>query len=363
MKIALLSPLTRPTEPDTRGSRPKIVYDLAKFLTEDGHDVTVFGPGDSKVPCRLINVVDQSVYLQPEAENPFYQHTAALTMLSKKIAEMANEFDVIHNHVYPEFLPLLVSSQISTPIITTPHLYMWKEYVEVLRQFGNTYFVPIANYQREQGVGINWLDTVYNGIAVEDFEYNATPDNYFLFFGRIKLSKINGQDVDPKGFLDAIEVCKRANAKLLIAGNVEDSKIYEEKIKPLLGETVEFVGPVSAAGPIGFEQKVDLYRRAKGYFFLSHWDEGCPLGPLEAMACGTPVIANRRSSLPEIVEDGKTGFICEENDLDRAVEAVESIDQIKREDCRKHIEEKFTSRIMVENYKKRYEEVLTRTKV
>jgi glycosyltransferase involved in cell wall biosynthesis len=358
LKIALLAPLTRPTEPDTRGSRPKIVWDLAKLLTKKGHDVTVFGPGDSNVPCKLEEVIPKSVYLAPPAENPFYQHTIGLAELVLAIKEKADQFDVIHNHVYPEFIPLLISDRVETPIVTTPHLYMWPEQVELLKKFQNTHFVPIAKYQRNAGRGINWLDVVYNGISVQDFEFNDKPEDYFLFFGRIKKINIEGKDTDPKGFMDAIEVCRRAGVKLLIAGNVEDKKLYHEKIEPLVGKTVKFVGEIDAAGPIGFEEKVELYKNARGYFFLSHWDEGCPLGPLEAMACGTPVIANRRSSLPEIVRDKETGFIVEENDIDAAVHAVKNIDSIQREECRKHIENNFSSERMTEEYIERYLEVI-----
>jgi len=208
------------------------------------------------------------------------------------------------------------------------------------------------------GEGINWMDVVYNGIAVDDFKYTETPKDYFLFFGRIKKVMVGDKETDPKGFMDAIEVCKRAGVKLLIAGNVEDEELYNEKIKPLIGTVVEFVGKVQAAGPIGFDEKVELYGNAKGFFFLSHWDEGCPLGPLESMACGTPVIANRRSSLPEIVKDGETGFILEEHDLDGAVEAVKNIDSIDRKKCREHIERNFSSERMVNDYLDRYYEIL-----
>ena len=156
-------------------------------------------------------------------------------------------------------------------------------------------------------------------------------------------------------------VCKKAGVKLYIAGNVENNEFFEAKIKPELNDNIQFIGGIDASGPIGFDQKVELYKNAKGYFFLSHWDEGCPLGPLEAMACGTPVIANNRSSLPEIVKDNETGFIIEENDIDSAVKAVKNIDQISRKKCREYVEKNFTGDIMVENYIKVYQKIL-RTK-
>lgn len=359
MKIALLSPLTRSPHPDTRGSRPRIIYDLANHLVKKGHEVTVYAAGDAEVPCKLVPVIPQSVYNAPPAENPFYQHTIALAELVEKIRNDAKNFDIIHNHVYPEFLPLLISHEIKTPMVTTPHLYMWPEQVEILKKFSNTYFVAIADYQRRKGEGINFIDRIYNGIEVDEFEFNERPKDYFLFFGRIKKFKDeNGNLIDPKGVLDAIKVCQKADERLLIAGNVENKEFFEEEIKPQLSEKIQFIGAIDAAGPIGFEEKVKLYKNAKGYFFLSHWDEGCPLGPLEAMACGTPVIANRRSSLPEIVKDGKTGFIVEENDLEATIGAVKNINNLSRKDCREWVEENFTAGKMTESYQGVYEKIL-----
>lgn len=359
LKIALLAPLTRPPHPDTRGSRPRIVYDLAHHLIKSGHHVTVYAAGDAKVPGKLIKVIPQSVYNLPAAENPFYQHTIALAELTEKIRQDAAKYDIIHNHVYPEFLPLLISRGIKTPILTTPHLYMWPELVEIFKKFPNTYFAAIADYQRKMGKGINFIGRVYNGIEVDEFKFNSQPQDYFLFFGRIKLFKDNsGREIDPKGVLDAIKVCKKAGVKLKIAGNVENIDFFEAKIRPELNDKIQFIGAIDAVGPIGFEQKVELYKNACGYFFLSHWDEGCPLGPLEAMAAGTPVIANRRSSLPEIVKDGKTGFIVKENNLDDAVKEIKKINDIDRLECRRHVEENFSAEKMAQNYEKIYYQIL-----
>lgn len=359
MKIAILAPLTRPAHPDTRGGRSRVVYDLIINLKNRGHDITVYGPGDCDVPTKLIKVIEKSIYNSPAAENTFYQQAIALVELVEKIRQDGNEYDIIHNHVLPEFLPLLISREIKTPIVTTPHLYLWPELIKIFKKFSNTYFVAISDHQRKKGEGINFVDRIYNGIEVGEFEFNDNPENYFLFFGRMKKFKDKeGHEVEPKGVLDAIKVCQKANIKLLIAGNVEDRDFFEKKIKPQLNEQIKFIGPIEAAGPIGFKEKVELYKNAKGYFFLSHWDEGCPLGPMEAMACGTPVIANKRSSLPEIVKDGRTGFIVEENDIDAAIEAVQQIDTINRRDCREWVEKNFTAEQMVKNYERVYQKIL-----
>lgn len=358
MKIAILAPLTRPVEPDTRGSRPRVIFDLITGLQEKGHEITLYASGDSKVPVKLERIIEKSVYNSPAAENPFYQHTIGLANLVEKVRIEAGQFEIIHNHVYPEFLPLLISHEIKTPIVTTPHLYIWPELKEIFKKFSNTYFVAIADYQRKMGEGINFIDRIYNGISVEEYEFNDHPQDYFLFFGRIKKFESGGKSIDPKGVLDSIRVSKKAGVKLYIAGNVEDKDYFEAEIKPQLDDNIKFIGPVEAAGPISFEEKIKLYKNALGYFFLSHWDEGCPLGPLEAMACGTPVIANKRSSLPEIVEAEKTGFIVDEGDIDGAVEAVKKIITIERQNCRKRVEENFSARQMAENYEKVYQKIL-----
>jgi glycosyltransferase involved in cell wall biosynthesis len=362
MKIALIAPLTRPPHPDTRGSRPRIVYDLANYLVNKGHEVTTFAAGDSIIPGKLIPVVDKSIYLQTPSENVFYQHTIALAALAMEVSKRSDEFDIIHNHSYPEYLPLLKEDVIKTPIITTPHLYLWPELIDLYRKYFNkSYFVPIAKYQKKSGRGMNWLDVVHNGIAVDEFEFNDKPKDYFLFFGRIKTYiGPDGHEIDPKGVLDAIKVCKMAGEKLYIAGNVEDRKFFDIKIKPELNDQIKFIGKIDSSGPIGFKEKIDLYKNAKGYFFLSHWDEGAPLGPMESMACGTPVIANRRSSLPEIVIDNETGFIVEENDFQATVEAVKNIGNIDRKKCRKHIEDNFSVEKMGHGYEKAYEYIINK---
>ncbi len=359
MKIAILSPLTRPVHPDTRGGRTRVIYNLAVGLKEKGHDVTIYDSGDCKVPVRIIKVIEKSIYHQPPAENTFYQHTIALAELVERIRQDANEYDIIHNHVLPEFFPLLISREIKTPILTTPHLYLWPELIEIFEKFSNTYFVAISDYQREIGEGINFIDRIYNGTAVEKFDFNDKPKDYFLFFGRMKKFKDEKcREIEPKGILDAIKVCQKAKVKLYIAGNVENKDFYEEKIKPHLNNDIKFIGPVDAVGPIGFKEKVELYKNARGYFFLSHWDEGCPLGPIEAMACGTPVIANRRSSLPEIVKDGQTGFVVEENNLEAAIQSVKNIGNINRKNCRRWVEENFTVEKMVDEYEKVYQKII-----
>jgi len=364
LKIALLAPLTKTVEFDTRGSRPRIVYDLANHLTKRGHDVTTFASADSHVPGKLIPMAPKALYKLPPDENPFYQCLIYMSLLVSEIARRASEFDIIHNHHYPEFLPLLVSDYLKTPIVTTPHLYLWPELVKLHRRFQNSYFVPIAKYQKMVGRGINFLDVIYNGIEVKEFEFNDKPKDYILFFGRMKKFKDpkSGKVLDPKGLADAIKAAKIAKVKLYIAGNVEDPKYYKTDIKPHLGKLIKFIGPVEATGPIGFKQKVELFKNARAYIFPSKWGEGCPVTPMESMACGTPAIAYNKTSLPEIIKNGKTGFIVKEGDIKGLVNAIKNIDSINREDCRKWMEEKFTAERMTREYEETYYKIIAQHK-
>lgn len=351
MKIAILAPLTRPVHPDTRGSRPRLVYDLVKLLVQRGHEVTTFGPGDSKVAGKLIKVSPKSMYLMPEAENPFYQHTVYLAKLIQIFAEKANEFDIVHNHVYPEFLPLLISSFIKTPILTTIHLPITEPVAELLRKYPKTFFTTVSNNQRKGISGINFIATVYNGVDTQEFPFKKDKGKYLLFFGRMK-------EGDPKGVMTAVQVAQETGENLKIAGNVESPEFYEQEIKPHLSNKIEFVGPVDAVGPIGFKQKIELYQNAKALLFPIDWPEPFGMTMIEAMACGTPVIAFSKGAVREVIIDGNTGFICPAANSKAMVEAVKKIDQIDRATCREHVKNNFTIEKMVDVFEALYLKIL-----
>jgi len=355
MKIAFLAPITRDVSRDSRGSRPKLVFDMSNYFTKKGHNVTVFASGDSRVNARLVPVVDKSIYRSlATTDNPFYAHTIHLSLYLEKVIEMADQFDIINSHFYPEFLPLHFTRFIKTPIVTTTHLGSEIEnLVNIYKLFPNTYYVAISEDQKKRGRPIKFIDVVKNGIDVSDFEYNEKPKEYLLFFGRMKffLDK-DGKKIDPKGVTDAIRVAEKSGEKLIIAGNCETQEFYDKAIKPHLSDKILFPGPVDAYGPFGLKEKVGLYKNAKALLYPGKMGEGLPLVPLEAMACGTPVIAYDISSLPEEIINGKTGYIVPLGDTDAMAQAVTKIDQIKRSDCRKHIEENFTTQVMGEKYEK-----------
>lgn len=353
MRIAILAPLTRPVKSDTRGSRPRLIYDLVRFLVKKGHKVTTFGTGDSQVDGDLVKVIPKAIYLMPPAENPFYQHTVYLAKLITIFAQNAHRFDIVHNHVYPEFLPVLISPFIKTPILTTIHLPIIKPMEEVLRYYPNVYFTSVSNHQRQGIRGVNFMATVYNGIDTQEFPAKIEKGKYLLFFGRMKES-------DPKGVLTAIKVAQKTGENLKIAGNVESPDFYKKEIEPHLNEKIQFVGPVDAVGPIGFQEKIKLYQNAKALLFPINWEEPFGMTMIEAMSCGTPVIAFDRGAVREVIKDGQTGFICPTGDLESMIEAVGKIDQINRQKCHQHVRENFTIEKMVNHFLELYKKILAK---
>ncbi|MFA6492737.1 MAG: glycosyltransferase family 4 protein [Patescibacteria group bacterium] len=359
MKIALLAPLTRAAEIDSRGSRPRIVYDLAKGLVEKGHKVTVFGTGDSNVSGDLIKISPTSIYKMKEAENPFYQHIIYLCRMMDELIKRDEEFDIIHSHLYPEVLPITYTKLLKPPIVVTPHLYMWPELIENFEAHPEVNFMAVSEFQKESAPSVNFKDVVYNGIEVEEFNFNDSPEDYLLFFGRIKeFVEVDGKKTDPKGVTTAIKVAEKLGMKLKIAGNVESADFFDREIKPHLSEKIEFIGPIDSFGPISFEQKVKLYKNAKAFLFPIQHVEAFGMTMLESMACGTPVIGSDIGATSEAIVDGKVGFLVKPDDVNGMAEAVKKIDQIDRNYCRKYVEDNFSAKLMVERYEKVYEKIL-----
>lgn len=350
MKIAILAPLTRSVSRDTRGSRPRVVYDLVKGLVDNGHTVTTFGTGDSNIPGHLIKIVPISIYKMEQSENQFYQHLIYLCRMMDELIKRQNEFDIIHSHLYPEVLPITYTKLLKPPLIVTPHIYLWPELIENFINHPEVNYVAVSNFQRNSAPKVNFIDTVYNGIAVQEFEFNEKPEDYLLFLGRMK-------EGDPKGVINAIKIAKKSGMRLKIAGNVESEEFFNHEIQPHLNDKIEFIGPIDDYGPISFKQKVDLYKNAKAFLFPIQHVEAFGMTMLESMACGTPVIGSDIGATSEAIIDGKVGFLADPNNVDGFVEAVQKIDQIDRKACRQYVEENFSTKKMVENYEKVYEKL------
>lgn len=342
LKIAQVAPLWFSIPPKKYGGIEWVVYNLCEGLTKRGHKVTLFATGNSKVPCKLV-----SVYPKPltEVGISWYDQTYNLLNLSCAFKQ-AKKFDIIHTHI--DLWEMYFAQLIKTPVVHTIHnpLYSTNKRdsrLFIFEKYKNNNFVTISNSQKRLSrVKINSV-TIYNGIRIEEFKFNPNPKNHFIWCARIDKYK---------GIENAIEIAKRAKIELVLAGRLDPSQTeyFKKRIKPHLGKQIKYIGEYSR------EEKSDFFGQAKALLYPIEWHEPFGLNMVEAMACGTPVIAFNKGSVPEIVKNGKTGFVVK--NIQEAVRAVKNIEKIKREDCRKWVEENFTTELMTKNYEKLYYKIL-----
>lgn len=363
MKILFLAPLTRKITPKITAARPRVIFDLISGLKKRGHKITVIGTKDSKIPeTKIIPVIPKSFY-HLAFENPFYAHTSFLTRLSKTFEKIADKFDVIHNHCYPEFFPLLVSKNIKKPILTTIHAQMTKELDSALSLFNkqkNVFLVAISNAEKQLAKKTKIYKVIYNGVDTNLYKFSPKKEDYLLWIGRLSKAKDKkGNFMDPKGVRWAIKLAKETNSKLLLAGNVEDPDFFKKDVAPYLNSKIRWIAPISFEQPLPKKEVAKLMQKAKAFLMTINWEEPFGLVMAEAQSCGTPVIGFKRGSVPELVKDGKTGFVVNPKEgIQGLKKALEKIDTIKPEDCRKHVVENFSLEKMVENYEKTYKEIL-----
>lgn len=364
MRIAILTPIKRPITPQTTVSRNRVIFDLVSELINIGHEVTIFGTKDSVIPgAKVIGIAEKGLNFLPPTENPFYRHAAYLSIMIAQVIKRQNEFNIIHNHMYPEFLPLLASSAIRIPIVTTVHAQMTKELVMTLRYFPQAHLVAISEVAKKAS-GLP-MEVIYNGIDTDFFIPTKNPKkDYLLFVGRLSRAKDGrGNFLDPKGVLHAINVAEKLKEKLLIVGNVEERRFYDELIKPRLTDNIRFIGEPQEEPMLSREQMRELFQNAKALLFPINWEEPFGLVMVEAMSCGTPVIGFNRGSVSEIIIDGKTGFVVDPSrGIKGLIEALEKLNTLSiveyetmSKTSQKYVKEQFSIKQMVENYEKLYQ--------
>ncbi len=336
MKIAMLSPLSWRTPPRHYGPWENVVNLLTEQLVVMGVDVTLFATGDSHTSGELAWVCER-----PWSEDPSIDPKVWECLHIAEVFERADEFDLIHNQF--DFLPLTYSGFTHTPLVTTIHGFSSPAILPVYKKYnGRTYYVAIS--EADKSPELDYIATVHHGIDLTQFPYREDAGDYLLFFGRIH---------PHKGVVDAIEVARRTGIRLVIAGIVQDEAYFREQVEPHIdGSTVEYLGSV---GP---EKRQEVLGGARALLHLIHFDEPFGLSVVEAMACGTPVIAYGRGSMPEIIRDGRTGFIVA--DVDAAVQAVDGIASLDRRACRDEVEQRFTCQHMARAYLEVYRRILDR---
>jgi glycosyltransferase involved in cell wall biosynthesis len=331
MKIAQVAPLAESVPPKLYGGTERVVSWLTEELVALGHEVTLFASADSRTSGTLAPVWPRALRLSRPRTDP----SAAQAVLLHAVAERAHEFDVIHCHLDWIHLPLLQALQ--APFLTTLHGRLDLPYLPMMAgKFPNAPFVSISDSQRKPLPGLNWLGTVHHGMPDGILQPAFEPQGYLAFLGRITPEK--GPD-------RAIRIARSAGSRLRIAAKVPrgENQFFIKEVQPLVdGAEVEFIGEVDDVS------KAPFLKNATALLFPIDWPEPFGLVMIEAMACGTPVIATPHGSVPEIIEDGVTGFLV--NTEAEAIEAVGRVGRLDRRRVRQEFERRFTSRRMAEGY-------------
>lgn len=334
MKIALISPIAWRTPPVHYGPWENVASLLCEGLVKRGIDVTLFATRDSKTSAKLCAICPRG-YEEDKTIEPKVWECLHIC----EVFERAHEFDLIHNNF--DFLPLTYSCLVDTPVLTTIHGFSSPAILPVYEKYNNkNYYVSISNSDRSRK--LNYIATVYHGINLNEFTFRREVGDYLLFFGRMH---------PDKGAKEAVQIAKAFGKKLIMAGIVQDKKYFDKEVAPHFSENVIYVGSV---GP---EERDKLLGGAYALLHPIFFAEPFGLSVVEAMACGTPVVAFNKGSMPELIEDGKNGFLV--SNVKEAVSALGKISKIDRQCCRNIVEEKFSVDRMVDDYIKVYQQIIS----
>ena len=324
-----------------------VAYNLTEQLVKMGHDVTLLASGDSRTSAKLEFVFKRSLRSIPELDDMKIRDAYKFMGIGKVATYLKeNKFDIVHNHIGWRLLPF--EKMFSCLTVTTLHGPLDVVYQQtVYGEYKNSNYISISMNQRKPMPELNFVANVYNGIEIDKFEQNYEPEDYFVFLGRMS---------PEKGPVQAIQVAKKAGVKkLIMAAKVDlvDEKYFKKEVEPLIDDNqIKFIGEVD------HEEKVKLLGKSKGLIAPIQWEEPFGLFFTEAMVCGAPVFAMRRGSVPEIVIDKKTGFICDS--VDEMAEKIKRVDEIDRKACFEHVKKNFSSKKMAKDYIKAYEKIINK---
>lgn len=362
MKIATMVrgilPVPRPT--DIMYSPLDIAVAISEGLTKRGHNVTYYGPEGTHLQvsdvktCGLRPMIHNNNEFQALINSPdlFMNYTPSLFdhYLAEDMFKRAQngEYDLLHFH-HPESVLPLTKLFPDVPVVFTLHDQLDPLRREVMQMYAapNQHYISISDSQRNLAPDLPYTATVYNGVDTSLFKHDGPAEDYLLFVGRI---------VPDKGVKEAVQLALQTNSRLLIIGQTlaTDQWYFDAHIKPYLNDKILYLGLIE------HRQLVRYYQKARALIMAIQWEEPFGLTMIEAMACGTPVIAMRRGSVPEIIIDGKTGFVA--GSLNEMVEAIQKIDTINRKDCQAHVKAHFSTQRMVENYEAAFAQVTSGNK-
>ena len=326
LRVAVLAPISWRTPPRHYGPWEQFAALLTEGLVERGVDVTLFATGDSVTPARLVSVVPFG-YSEDTDVDPKVSECLHIS----EVFERAAEFDIIHNSF--DFLPLTYSRLVPTPVLTTIHGFSSPSILPVFRKYNSgTSYVAISDADRHPE--LDYLATIHHGIDTDRFTPQTCAGDYLLFFGRIH---------PDKGAVEAIDVAARAGLPLVMAGIIQDQAYFDVRIAPHLDDKrVRYIGPV------GGEHRNALLGGAYALLHLVNFEEPFGFSVVEAMACGTPVVASRRGSMPELVDNARTGFLVD--NVEEAVLAVKRAAGLNRYAVREEAVTRFGRDRMVDGY-------------
>lgn len=336
MRVAMLSAVVWRTPPRHYGPWERVTSLLTEALVKEGIDVTLFATADSltrgklDAVCRAGYEEDRSI----DAKVSEYLHIA-------NCFEKAGQFDLIHNQF--DFAPLPFSRFVKTPVVTTIHGFSSPKIIPVYKKYnGHCGYISISDADRSPQ--LNYLRTIYHGIDTEEFSFHETHSGYLAYFGRIH---------PDKGTREAIRIAQKSRRKLIMAGIIQDADYFHDEVEPFIdGVKVHY------AGSVGPQVRNEILGNAAALLHPINFDEPFGLSVVEAMACGTPVIAYRRGSMPELIDHGVNGFLA--TDIKEAAELVEEIDLLDRRVCRQTVQRRFSVQRMAREYIEVYREVINR---
>jgi glycosyltransferase involved in cell wall biosynthesis len=333
MRIAQVAPLYESVPPHGYGATERIVHYLTEALVALGHHVTLFATADSATSAELIPISERGLWRDAGVWDTLTHHVREV----EAVMQRADRFDIVHFHIDPLYFPS--ARRLPCAHVTTTHgRLLPADHGPLLREFSEAPLVSISDSQRLPVPWANWQATIHHGLPVDEFKLNDDPEDYLLFIGRM----MPGKRPDL-----AIEIARRAGLRLKMAAKVHpgETQYFDDEIAPLIEANR---GCVEYLGEVGGQARVDLISRARALIFPIEWPEPFGMVMIEAMACGTPTVAFRRGAVPEVLEEGVTGFIVE--GVDAAVDAISRLDAIDRRRCRGVFEARFTSMRMARDY-------------
>jgi glycosyltransferase involved in cell wall biosynthesis len=343
MRIAHVAPLYESVPPKLYGGTERIIAYLTEALVDLGHDVTLFASGDSRTSARLVAGREKALRLDPE---PLKSEIAAHLAMLDEARRRADDFDVIHFHL-SHFLHFPLFERMAGRTVTTPHGRLdYADLAPAYRRFPRFPMISISRSQRARLPEANWLATILHGLPPDLYQpdYETADDTYLAFLGRFSRDKRPDR---------AIEIARRAGIKLKLAAKIgdDDRAYFRERVEPLIdGDRVQYVGEITE------DQKAAFLGNAAGLLFPIDWPEPFGLAVIEAMACGTPVIAWSCGAMPEIVEHGVTGFIVES--VEDAVASIPGLLSLDRRVVRQTFERRFSAQRMARDYVAAYARLL-----